>query len=76
LQAALNSAAVQGYGNPVVTPGFRTAVKQQLSEDVAATAQPRSTLPFTGVDLALLTAGAIVLLLLGWGFRRIGRQRS
>lgn len=76
LQRALNSAVVQGYGKPTVTPGFRTAVKQQLSEDVAATAQPRSTLPFTGVDLALLTAGAVVLLLLGWGFRRIGRARS
>ena len=76
LQSALNSAVVQGYGNPVVTPGFKTAVKQELNEDVAETAEPRSTLPFTGVDLALLTAGAVVLLLLGWGFRRIGRARS
>jgi hypothetical protein len=76
LQSALNSAVVQGYGNPVVTPGFKTAVKQELNEDVAETAAPRSTLPFTGVDLALLTAGAVVLLLLGWGFRRIGRARS
>ena len=76
LQAALNSAVVQGYGRPTVTPGFRTAVKQQLNEDVAETAQPRSTLPFTGIDLALLTAGAVALLLLGWGFRRIGRARS
>jgi hypothetical protein len=73
LQAALNSAVVQGYGNPAVTPGFRTEVKQQLSEESVAT---RSTLPFTGVDLALLTAGAFVLLLLGWGFRRVGRARS
>ena len=76
LQGALNSAVVQGYGRPTVTPGFRTAVKQQLNEDVAETAQPRSTLPFTGIDLALLTAGAVALLLLGWGFRRIGRARS
>jgi hypothetical protein len=76
LQAALNSAVVQGYGRPTVTPGFRTAVKQQLNEDVAETAQPSSTLPFTGIDLALLTAGAVLLLLLGWGFRRIGRARS
>jgi hypothetical protein len=75
LQAALNSAVVQGYGRPTVTPGFRTAVKQQLNEDVAESA-PSSTLPFTGVDLALLTAGAVLLLLLGWGFRRIGRARS
>ena len=76
LQGALNSAVVQGYGNPAVTPGFRTAVKQQLTEEVAATAKPRSTLPFTGVDLALLTAGAVLLLLLGLGFRRVGRARN
>jgi hypothetical protein len=76
LQSALNSAVVQGYGKPTVTPGFRTEVKQQLSEEVAETGTTRSTLPFTGVDLALLTAGAVVLLLLGWGFRRVGRARS
>ena len=76
LQSALNSAVVQGYGKPTVTPGFRTEVKQQLSEEVAETGKTRSTLPFTGVDLALLTVGAVVLLMLGWGFRRIGRARS
>ncbi len=75
LRAALNSAVVQGYGAPTVTPGFRTEVKQQLSEEKAV-AKPSATLPFTGVDLALLTAGAIALLLLGWGFRRIGRSRA
>jgi hypothetical protein len=75
LQAALRSAVVQGYGAPTVTPGFRTEVKQQLNEEQAV-AKPSATLPFTGVDLALLTAGAVVLLLLGWGFRRIGRARS
>jgi hypothetical protein len=75
LQSALNSAVVQGYGAPTVTPGFRTEVKQQLSEEVAV-AKPRATLPFTGVDLALLTAGAVALLGLGWGFRRLGRARS
>lgn len=75
LQSALNSAVVQGYGRPTVTPGFRTEVKKQLSEEVAV-AKPRATLPFTGIDLALLTAGAVALLLLGWGFRRVGRSRS
>lgn len=76
LQNALNSAVIQGYGKPTVTPGFRTEVKKKLGQNVAAAGKPRGTLPFTGVDLALLTAGAFVLLLTGWGFRRFGRARS
>ena len=76
LQGALNNAVIQGYGRPTVTPGFRAEVKKQLGQDVAATQKTGGTLPFTGVDLALLTAGALVLLLMGWGFRRVGRARS
>ena len=77
LEAALNSAVVQGYGNPIITPGFRTEVKRNLDQDVAATGQSGGgTLPFTGVDLALLTAGGFALLLMGWGFRRFGKARS
>ena len=74
LRNALNDAAIQGYGKPTVTPGFRTAVKKQLG-DVAA-ARSGGTLPFTGMDLALLTAGGVFLLMAGWGFRRFGRARS
>ena len=33
------------------------------------------SLPFTGVDLALLSAGGAFLLLLGWGLRRFARVR-
>lgn len=74
LKGALNSAVIQGYGRPTVTPGFRAEVKKKLGQEVSV--KSRGTLPFTGVDLALLTAGATVLLLMGWGFRRIGRARS
>jgi hypothetical protein len=76
LQNALNSAVIQGYGRPTVTPGFRAEVKKKLSQNVAVAGKSRGTLPFTGVDLALLTAGAFALLLMGWGFRRLGRARS
>lgn len=76
LQNALNSAVIQGYGRPTVTPGFRAEVKKNLGQNVSAAGKSRGTLPFTGVDLALLTAGALVLLLSGWGFRRLGRARS
>ncbi len=34
------------------------------------------TLPFTGLDLGLLLAGALVLLLVGAGLRRLGRAQS
>lgn len=76
LQGALNSAVIQGYGSPTVTPGFRAEVKKKLNQNVSVAGKSRGTLPFTGVDLALLTAGACVLLLMGWGFRRLGRARS
>ena len=76
LRNALNDAAIQGYGSPTVTPGFRTEVKKQLGGEDVAGARSGGTLPFTGLDLALLTAGAVFLLLVGWGFRRLGRARS
>jgi hypothetical protein len=76
LERALDSAVVQGYGSPIVTPGFRAEVTENLDQDVSTTGQSDGTLPFTGVDLALLTAGGFVLLLLGWGFRRFGKART
>ncbi len=74
LENALNSAVIQGYGSPIITPGFRTEVKQAIDQNTATTGES-GTLPFTGVDLALLTAGGFALLLLGWGFRRFGKAR-
>jgi opacity protein-like surface antigen len=81
LRNALNDAAVQGYGKPTVTPGMRGEIEEQLGEANTAsqdvdTVGRTSTLPFTGVDLALLTVGAGFLLLLGLGFRRLGRPRA
>ena len=76
LQGALNSAVIQGYGNPKVTGGFRAEVKKKIGQNVSVAGKTGGTLPFTGVDLALLTAGAAALLLMGWGFRRLGRARS
>jgi len=82
LERAQNDAAIQGYGNPTVTGGLEAEIEQQLgatagqSDDGAgidAVGRSGGTLPFTGVDIALLTAGAGFLILLGWGFRRVGR---
>lgn len=114
LQAYLQSAVAQGYGNPVETPvtpaapvtraapaapesgvaGVATpvatqapasapaaptagvaAVQKTVDQPLAATRQV-GTLPFTGLDLALLVLGGVLLLMLGFGARRLGRQRA
>jgi len=38
--------------------------------------QTQGTLPFTGLDLALLVTGAIVLLIVGASVRRVTRSRA
>lgn len=76
LRAVLANASIQGYGNPVVTPGLRTEVRKQLGGLRVKTVGRSGVLPFTGVDLALVSAGAGFLLLMGWGFRRLGRARA
>jgi hypothetical protein len=80
LQAAQTNAAVQGYGNPNVTVGFKSAVATRIAAKRPAAplgaASVRSTLPFTGIDLALLVAGGAGLLLLGAALRRLGRSRT
>lgn len=85
LRQALQDAEAQGYPGAGVSP-TRAAIQQQLGQQAAGSqGSPTGvgsvgsggTLPFTGVDLALLTAGAALLLLVGLGFRRLGsRPRS
>lgn len=116
LQAYLESAMAQGYGNPVSTPVTPAAVPVAPATGVAGVATPSApaapaapaaqpaaqpaapvagvagvqktvetplaetaqvgTLPFTGVDLALLVIGGSLLLLLGLGARRAGRAKA
>jgi hypothetical protein len=68
LQRALSDAALQGY--PHV--GVQGAVQQALG----AQAVKRGGLPFTGLDLALMSAGGAVLLAAGTGLRRLGRAKK
>ena len=77
LQSALRDTTIQGYGSG----NFAPAVKQRLRNQGRGTSPlgaPRrsGTLPFTGLDLALLVGGAAFLLVLGGGMRRLGRSRT
>ena len=78
LQAALQSPAVQGYGGPTIVPGMRREVRRKLGEQhgVNTTNKAQGGLPFTGFDLALLTAGGALLLSVGFGLRRVAKQKS
>ena len=69
LERALRDAALQGY--PRV--GVQGAVQQALG---AQAVKSRGGLPFTGLDLALMTAGGAALLAAGAGMRVLGRAKK
>jgi hypothetical protein len=85
LQSTLQSPIVQGYGDDDVVSGLRPAVQSEIAEQqqgVAAQGQPpletaseSETLPFTGLDLALLTAGGLFLLAFGASLRRLAKAK-
>jgi hypothetical protein len=78
LQTALQSPVIQGYGRREVVTELRPAIQRQ----VAAQRQPleeaveRGGLPFTGLDLALLTAGGLFLLAFGFSLRRLAKAKQ
>jgi hypothetical protein len=78
LQATLQSPIVQGYGENEVVTELRPTIRRQI----AAEEQPleetveRGGLPFTGLDLALLTAGGLFLLAFGVSLRRLAKARQ
>lgn len=69
-------AGVATPSQPAGAPTSGVAGAQKTSEQPLAATGRVGTLPFTGVDLALLTIGGAVLLLLGVGARRAGRARN
>ena len=68
LQRALRDAALQGYP--------RVGVQGAVERALGAQAVKRGGLPFTGLDLALMSAGGMMLLGAGVGLRRLGRAKS
>src|SRR5947208_3742604 len=78
LQRALKNAVFQGYN---LGANLHATVKKSShpSSGVLGSQLPQAhragTLPFTGVDLALMTAGGLGRLGLGAGMRRLGRNK-
>ena len=82
LQAALQDPVVQGYGGEEVVTGLRPAIQSEIAAQqqppagsVLGTARESEGLPFTGLDLALLTAGGLFLLAFGVSMRRLAKAK-
>jgi hypothetical protein len=78
LQAALQSTVVQGYGDQPVVAGLQPAIQSQIAaqqQQPLETVQESEGLPFTGLDLALLTAGGLFLLAFGLSMRRLAKAK-
>ncbi len=70
LERALQSTLLKGYTHGH-GPGMRQHIKIHLP-----TPKTHGGLPFTGMDLGLITGGAILLLAFGAGLRRFARAQA
>jgi hypothetical protein len=76
LQAALQNPVVQGYGRDQVVTQLRPAIQRQIgAQQPLEEARERGGLPFTGLDLTLLTAGGLFLLAFGFSLRRLAKAK-
>jgi hypothetical protein len=84
LEAALRDATLGGYYPSGTVGGMKAQIKQKLGagspagtqDQLAQTGSAGGALPFTGFDLALIVGGAVFLLALGGGLRRVSRART
>jgi len=72
--ALAQAPAGQGYGGQAGAP-LGGVAEQQTGGAGGVAGQQIGSLPFTGVDLALLFAGGIALALVGAGLVRAGARR-
>jgi hypothetical protein len=70
LGAGASGSAGQGYG------GNAGQVQNEVSQGAVHAAASQGTLPFTGLDLALLVAGGLALLVVGAGLRRAAKRST
>jgi hypothetical protein len=77
---ALAATAVALAGSSSALLGEYAGVGGQTQREVPLSAQAgvqtSGNLPFTGLDLALIALGALLLLLTGWMIRRAGRDKA
>jgi opacity protein-like surface antigen len=82
LRAAAQNASLGGYEDQATVGRMQTEIKRQVGAGGPAGAQESikttggGTLPFTGLDLVLIVGGALFLLAVGGGLRRISRART
>ena len=62
--------AGKGYG------GNGGGVQNEVNQGTAGVAAGGSSLPFTGLDLALLVVGGVALLVVGAGLRRAAKRSA
>lgn len=68
LAAGSSGSAGTGYG------GNGGGVQNEVSQGAVHAASGGGTLPFTGLDLALLVVGGLSLVIVGAGLRRASRR--
>jgi hypothetical protein len=80
LQRALKDAVIQGYKPATsVAPAIKKKISSPSSGVAGAklpAAKKQGALPFTGLDLALMTVGGFSLLLLGAALRRFAGNKA
>ena len=81
LQRALHDAVIQGYKPATsVAPAIKKKISSPSSGVAGAKKLPgakkQGALPFTGLDLALMTIGGFSLLLLGAALRRFAGNKA
>jgi hypothetical protein len=70
LERALRSTLLKGYSHGH-GPGMTTHIQVEVPPPTT-----QGGLPFTGLDLGLITLGAVLLLAFGAGLRRFARARA
>lgn len=71
----LVSAAMGDNGTTQAGYGGEPAVQVTLVQGSQVAAQQSQNLPFTGLEIGALLAAGVILLVVGFGMRRLARQR-
>jgi hypothetical protein len=69
-----SSTVLGSYGSNSAKPVIK--VKSATAVSTAKPVQTAATLPFTGADLVVVSIAGVALLGLGFGLRRLGRDRA